>query len=167
MLSQIARSAGRLDAHLSARRGGPNYSKLHHRPHTEHFNPAHLKHRVFTMPNEQIHGHYAYTALKDVIYGPGCLKEALPNLMQLLGVKKALIVTGKSLNTKVGFNTASSTFTWVNHIVTDRYYTQSGGYSQSTRRLWGNIFRHWRAFSYRGYQSRGVCVPKSRCRLHS
>ncbi|TCD71618.1 hypothetical protein EIP91_007365 [Steccherinum ochraceum] len=47
-----------------------------------------------------LHGHYSYTdtdTLKDVIYGPGCLETALPDLLDKLGVKKAFIVTGRSL----------------------------------------------------------------------
>jgi len=45
-----------------------------------------------------VHGHYAYTdTLKDVFYGPGVLETALPKLLHKLGVKKALIVTGRSL----------------------------------------------------------------------
>jgi len=40
-------------------------------------------------------------ALKGLYYGPGSLKTALPKLLDSLGVKKVLIVTGKSLNNKV------------------------------------------------------------------
>ncbi|KAI0717292.1 iron-containing alcohol dehydrogenase [Cerioporus squamosus] len=43
-------------------------------------------------------GSYAYTdTLKGVFYGPGSVKTALPQLLDILGAKKALIVTGKSL----------------------------------------------------------------------
>ncbi|RDX48032.1 alcohol dehydrogenase IV [Lentinus brumalis] len=43
-------------------------------------------------------GSYAYTdTLKGVYYGPGSVKTALPQLLDILGAKKALIVTGKSL----------------------------------------------------------------------
>ncbi|KAF9529394.1 alcohol dehydrogenase IV [Crepidotus variabilis] len=46
-------------------------------------------------------GSYSYTdTLKGVHYGPGCVKTALPKLLKTLGVKKALIVTGKSLAQK-------------------------------------------------------------------
>jgi len=46
-------------------------------------------------------GFYSWTdTLKGVYYGPGSVKTALPKLLNILGVKKALIVTGKSLNTK-------------------------------------------------------------------
>ncbi|KAJ7929121.1 alcohol dehydrogenase IV [Mycena leptocephala] len=38
--------------------------------------------------------------LKRVQYGPGCAATALPKLIQVLGVKKGLIVTGRSLYTK-------------------------------------------------------------------
>ncbi|TFK90383.1 alcohol dehydrogenase IV [Polyporus arcularius HHB13444] len=43
-------------------------------------------------------GSYAYTdTLKGVYYGPGSVKTALPQLLDILGAKKALVVTGKSL----------------------------------------------------------------------
>ena len=43
-------------------------------------------------------GFYGYTdTLKGVFYGPGSVKTALPKLLDILGAKKALIVTGKSL----------------------------------------------------------------------
>ncbi|KAF9033252.1 alcohol dehydrogenase IV [Hymenopellis radicata] len=47
------------------------------------------------------HGFYSWTdTLAGVYYGPGSLSTALPKLFTTLGVKKALIVTGKSLYTK-------------------------------------------------------------------
>jgi len=46
-------------------------------------------------------GSYGWTdTLKSVQYGPGCVTTALPKLIQTLGVKKGLIVTGRSLSTK-------------------------------------------------------------------
>ncbi|KAJ7767391.1 iron-containing alcohol dehydrogenase [Mycena maculata] len=46
-------------------------------------------------------GSYGWTdTLKTVYYGPGCAATALPKLIQALGVKKGLIVTGRSLYTK-------------------------------------------------------------------
>jgi len=46
-------------------------------------------------------GFYGWTdTLKGVYYGPGSVKTALPKFLDLLGVKKALIVTGKSLHEK-------------------------------------------------------------------
>ncbi|KAL5528036.1 hypothetical protein ACEPAF_7172 [Sanghuangporus sanghuang] len=49
----------------------------------------------------ELHGSYAYTdPLKGVYYGPGSLKDALPKLLKTLQVKKALVVTGKTLHTK-------------------------------------------------------------------
>jgi alcohol dehydrogenase class IV len=48
-----------------------------------------------------LQGVYSYTDLKSVYYGPGCVEKALPALLQKLGAKKALIVTGKSLFEKV------------------------------------------------------------------
>jgi len=47
-------------------------------------------------------GFYAYTdTLKGVYYGPKCVESALPILLDALGAKRALIVTGKSLRDKV------------------------------------------------------------------
>lgn len=47
-------------------------------------------------------GSYAYSdTLKNVFYGPGCLEESLAKLFKTLGVHKAVVVTGKSLRTKV------------------------------------------------------------------
>ncbi|KAJ6567367.1 alcohol dehydrogenase IV [Mycena vulgaris] len=46
-------------------------------------------------------GSYGWTdTLKGIYYGPGCVATALPKLIQTLGVKKGLIVTGRSLYTK-------------------------------------------------------------------
>ncbi|KAJ7638386.1 alcohol dehydrogenase IV [Roridomyces roridus] len=46
-------------------------------------------------------GSYGWTdTLKRVFYGPGCASTALNTLLDTLGVRKALIVTGKSLYTK-------------------------------------------------------------------
>lgn len=50
-----------------------------------------------------LYGRYAYTdTLKGVYYGPGCLETALPVLLDSLGVKKAFVVTGRSVFEKVG-----------------------------------------------------------------
>ncbi|KAG6820245.1 hypothetical protein H0H93_003409 [Arthromyces matolae] len=46
-------------------------------------------------------GFYSWTdTLKGVYYGPGSTKIALPKLLGVLGIKKALLVTGKSLHDK-------------------------------------------------------------------
>ncbi|KAG6891459.1 hypothetical protein C0992_006190 [Termitomyces sp. T32_za158] len=46
-------------------------------------------------------GFYSWTdTLKGVYYGPGSTKTALPKLLNTLGIKKALLVTGKSLYDK-------------------------------------------------------------------
>lgn len=51
-----------------------------------------------------LHGYYSWTdTLKGVYYGPGSVNTALPKLLQTLGAKKALVVTGKSLYNKVSF----------------------------------------------------------------
>ncbi|KAF8893837.1 alcohol dehydrogenase IV [Infundibulicybe gibba] len=47
------------------------------------------------------HGFYGWTnTLKGVYYGPGSVETALPRLLNVLGAKKALIVTGKTLYNK-------------------------------------------------------------------
>ncbi|TDL26149.1 alcohol dehydrogenase IV [Rickenella mellea] len=52
-------------------------------------------------PSPSIEGFYAYNeTLKAVYYGPGSVKTALPKLLEKLGVKKAFIVTGKTLKNK-------------------------------------------------------------------
>jgi len=51
--------------------------------------------------SSNLSGYYAYTeTLKGVYYGPGSVTTALPKLLNLLGAKKALLVTGKSLHDK-------------------------------------------------------------------
>ncbi|KAI0344579.1 alcohol dehydrogenase IV [Trametopsis cervina] len=47
--------------------------------------------------SSDLQGVYTYTDLKAVYYGPGSIETALPTLLEKLGAKKALIVTGKSL----------------------------------------------------------------------
>ncbi|KAI0743394.1 alcohol dehydrogenase IV [Daedaleopsis nitida] len=43
-------------------------------------------------------GTYTYPdTLRGVYYGPGCVKTALPQLLDILGAKKAFVVTGRSL----------------------------------------------------------------------
>lgn len=54
--------------------------------------------------SDPLHGSYAYTeTLKGVYFGPGSVKMALPKLLSILQSKKALVVTGKSLHTRVCF----------------------------------------------------------------
>jgi hypothetical protein len=49
-----------------------------------------------------VSGFYASTdTLRGVHYGPGSVDTALPKLLNALGMKKVLIVTGKTLYTKV------------------------------------------------------------------
>ncbi|KAG1867345.1 alcohol dehydrogenase IV [Suillus subluteus] len=57
-----------------------------------------------TTANETVPaGSYAYTnTLEGVYYGPKCVETALPELLDTLGAKRALIVTGKSLRDKTG-----------------------------------------------------------------
>ncbi|PAV19863.1 alcohol dehydrogenase IV [Pyrrhoderma noxium] len=50
--------------------------------------------------DSSLSGSYAYTELKGVQYGPGCLSDALPKFIEQFGVKRALVVTGRSLHTK-------------------------------------------------------------------
>lgn len=44
---------------------------------------------------------FGFTELDSVHYGPGCITEVLPKLLKALGAKKVLLLTGKSLYTKV------------------------------------------------------------------
>jgi alcohol dehydrogenase class IV len=54
------------------------------------------------IPSTRYQGFYSYTdTLKGLYYGPGSMKTALPALLKTVGGTKALIVTGKSLVTKV------------------------------------------------------------------
>ncbi|KAF9481548.1 alcohol dehydrogenase IV [Pholiota conissans] len=54
-----------------------------------------------TFDTSPLEGVYSWTdTLRAVYYGPGSTKTALPKLLNTLGVKKALIVTGKSLHEK-------------------------------------------------------------------
>jgi len=56
---------------------------------------------VNTLDMSPLNGFYGWTdTLKGVYYGPGSTKTALPKLLDTLAVKKALIVTGRSLNDK-------------------------------------------------------------------
>lgn len=49
-----------------------------------------------------LQGTYAWTdTLKGIQYGPGCLEVALPRFLDILGAKKALIVTSRSQAEKV------------------------------------------------------------------
>lgn len=59
---------------------------------------------MMTTVNETVPaGSYAYTeTLKGIYYGPNCVETALPKLLDTLGAKRALIVTGKSLRNKTG-----------------------------------------------------------------
>jgi alcohol dehydrogenase class IV len=51
-----------------------------------------------TNESDSLHGYYGWTdTLEGVYYGPGSLKTALPKLLNILKVKTALVVTGKSL----------------------------------------------------------------------
>jgi alcohol dehydrogenase class IV len=59
--------------------------------------------------SSSLQGFYGWTdTLKGVYYGPGSLKTALPKLLDTLGTKKALIVTGKSLHNKVSYLSSRS-----------------------------------------------------------
>jgi len=50
----------------------------------------------------ELYGYYAWTRTLDgVHYGPGSVSTALPKFLDTLGASKALVVTGKSLYTKV------------------------------------------------------------------
>lgn len=69
--------------------------------------------------SSSLQGSYRWTdTLKGIYYGPGSVKSALPKLLDSLGAKKALIVTGKSLHDKV--NNVNIDASW---------YTNSDGQS--------------------------------------
>ncbi|TFK22557.1 alcohol dehydrogenase IV [Coprinopsis marcescibilis] len=54
-----------------------------------------------SLATDPLHGFYGWTdTLKGVYYGPGSVKTAIPKLLKILKVKKALIVTGRTLNDK-------------------------------------------------------------------
>lgn len=58
-----------------------------------------------------VEGSYAWTdTLRGVHYGPGCVKTALPFLLERVDAKKALIVTGKTLFHKVGHSDSESRY---------------------------------------------------------
>lgn len=88
-------------------------------------------------------GFYAYTeTLKGVYYGPGSIKTAIPQLLETLGAKKALIVTGRSLHEKVRHDKHYSTS--VRPPLTylpDGCCSQSRGGSQREERLWRDVLR--------------------------
>ena len=55
-----------------------------------------------SMESQSLTGSYAYNdSLKGVYYGPGCVKTALPKLLDILRAKRALVLTGQSLFHKV------------------------------------------------------------------
>lgn len=54
-----------------------------------------------TPPSDTLSGFYGWTdTLKGVYYGPGSVTTALPELLDRLGVTKALVVTGRTLYQK-------------------------------------------------------------------
>jgi alcohol dehydrogenase class IV len=58
------------------------------------------------LDSSSLQGSYSWTdTLKGVYYGPGSVVHALPKLLKTLGVRKALIVTGRSLYEKVSLVT--------------------------------------------------------------
>jgi hypothetical protein len=59
-------------------------------------------HNTNYQSSTSLQGSYAWTdTLKGVYYGPGSVATALPELLRILGVKRALVVTGRSLYSKV------------------------------------------------------------------
>jgi hypothetical protein len=98
----------------------PDQRRIHHGPsfktrsaalHTSH----NIEHNMSgldlnTYDSTSVRGFYAWTeTLKGVHYGPGVLETALPKLLDVLGAKRALIVTGKSLREKVRAQSLLST----------------------------------------------------------
>ncbi|CDO75524.1 hypothetical protein BN946_scf184871.g5 [Trametes cinnabarina] len=51
--------------------------------------------------SSDLRGSYSWTEpLKGIYYGPGSVKTALPKLLDILGAKKALVLTGRTLHDK-------------------------------------------------------------------
>ena len=57
-----------------------------------------------THPSTTYQGHYSWHLnLQGIFYGPGCIKTALPQLLDDLGIKRAMLLTSKSVLNKVSF----------------------------------------------------------------
>ena len=73
--------------------------------------------------SQSLTGSYAYNdSLKGVYYGPGCVKTALPKLLDILRAKRALVLTGQSLFHKVKLvfpPDVASVLTWTHYLQTD------------------------------------------------
>lgn len=55
-----------------------------------------------THPSTAYQGHYSWhDNLQGITYGPGCIKTALPELLGVLGIKRAMVLTSKSVLSKV------------------------------------------------------------------
>jgi hypothetical protein len=55
-----------------------------------------------TTTSTTFQGHYAWHQnLQGIFYGPGCVNTALPGLLETLGLKRAMVLTSKSVLTKV------------------------------------------------------------------
>ena len=54
------------------------------------------------MASSDLTGSYVYSdTLKGIHYGPGSTKDALPKLLDTIEATKVLVVTGRTLYTKV------------------------------------------------------------------
>lgn len=54
-----------------------------------------------SFPSTTYQGHYSWHPnIQGISYGPGCVKTALPELLDTLGIKKAMVLTSKSVLTK-------------------------------------------------------------------
>ena len=85
-------------------------------------------------------GFYGWTdTLKGVQYGPGCLATALPKFLGILGVKKALIVTGRSLYEKVRCSTLTNAISIARRPAVDGRREAGGDGAARTWCVWGRV----------------------------
>lgn len=55
-----------------------------------------------TLPSTTYQGHYSWhQRLQGLFYGPGCVKTALPELLETLQIKRAMVLTSRSVLFKV------------------------------------------------------------------
>jgi hypothetical protein len=88
--------------------------------------------------------------LRACNYGPGSLKTALPKLLDILGTKKVLIVTGKSLNNNVSslrLVVHSKSVFYLQFL--DGCREKSGERSERARCLRCYVLRDWRTMAFK------------------
>ena len=88
------------------------------------------------MVKAEMSGYYGYTSNEGVYYGPGCLKDALQKLVSSLGKTRALIVTGKTLHTKVRNTIYLLLSDMKNSKIENSFRQMSSGKSRIFSRTW-------------------------------